>query len=48
MRKLENGVINLDVFTGPSTHWVCYYNDPHYDFVEYFDPFEESWYEGRC
>lgn len=45
IRKFENGVINLDVSTGPGTHWVCYYNDPQYDFVEYFDPFGEYVYK---
>lgn len=41
IRTFENGVVNLDVSTGPGTHWVCYYNDPKHDFVEYFDPFGE-------
>ena len=27
--------------TGPETHWVCYYNNPKYKLVEYFDPFGE-------
>ncbi|GIY77270.1 uncharacterized protein CDAR_542171 [Caerostris darwini] len=39
MRKFENGIVNLDISTGSGTHWVCYYNDPQSDFVEYFDPF---------
>ncbi|GFR17223.1 uncharacterized protein TNCT_317971 [Trichonephila clavata] len=42
MRKNENGIINLDISTGGGTHWVCYYNDPKYDFVEYFDPFDKT------
>ncbi|GIY58365.1 uncharacterized protein CDAR_295121 [Caerostris darwini] len=46
MRKFENGVINFDISTGPGTHWVCYYNDPKYEFVEYFDSFGEYEYEG--
>jgi len=33
--------INLDISTGKGTHWVSYYNDPKYNFVEYFDPFGE-------
>ncbi|GFT84273.1 uncharacterized protein TNCV_1150641 [Trichonephila clavipes] len=41
MRKNENGIINLDIITGDGTHWVCYYNDPKYEFIEYFDPFGE-------
>lgn len=47
IRKFENGIINLDVSTGPGTHWVCYYNDPKYNFVEYFDPFGEYKYNNR-
>jgi len=39
IRKFKNGIINLDISTGPGTHWVCYYNDPTYNFIEYFDPF---------
>ncbi|GFU97760.1 uncharacterized protein TNCV_2532331 [Trichonephila clavipes] len=39
MRQFENGIINLDIATGPGTHWVCYYNDSKNNFVEYFDPF---------
>ncbi|GFQ73508.1 hypothetical protein TNCT_606921 [Trichonephila clavata] len=39
-RKNENSIINLDISTGG--HWVCYYNYPKYDFVEYFDPFGGS------
>lgn len=45
MRKLENGVINLDVSTGSVTYWVCYYKDPRYHFVQYFDPFGDYQYE---
>ena len=41
MSRFENGIINLDIATGPGTHWVCYYNDPNNHFVEYFDPFGE-------
>lgn len=46
IRKFESGVVNLDVSTGPGTHWVCYYNDPKYNFVEYFDPFGEYQLDG--
>lgn len=46
IRKFENGIVNLDVSTGPGTHWVCYYNDPQYPFVEYFDPFGDYELEG--
>ncbi|GIY01006.1 hypothetical protein CDAR_46331 [Caerostris darwini] len=46
MRKFENGIVNLDISTGSGTHWVCYYNDPQYDFVEYFDPFGEYKIKG--
>ncbi|GFY66228.1 uncharacterized protein TNIN_287731 [Trichonephila inaurata madagascariensis] len=45
MRRLENGIINLDIATGPGTHWVRYYNDPSNNFVEYLDPFGEHVYE---
>ncbi|KAF8791287.1 hypothetical protein HNY73_006175 [Argiope bruennichi] len=45
MRQFENGIINLDIATGPGTHWVCYYNDPNNSFVEYFDPFGEYVYK---
>ena len=45
MRRFENGIINLDIATGPGTHWVCYYNDPNNNFVEYFDPFGEHVYK---
>lgn len=43
--QFENGIINLDIATGPGTHWVCYYNDPNNNFVEYFDPFGEYVYK---
>ena len=35
--RKECGIINLDTFEGPGTHWVCYRNLD--SFVEYFDPF---------
>ena len=35
--KKECGIINLDTFKGPGTHWVCYRNLD--SVVEYFDPF---------
>ena len=35
--KKECGIINLDTFKGPGTHWVCYRNLN--SMVEYFDPF---------
>ena len=35
--KKECGIINLDDFKGPGTHWVCYRNLN--SVVEYFDPF---------
>ena len=35
--RKECGIINLDTFKGPGTHWVCYRNLD--SFVEYFDPF---------
>ena len=41
INSFENGIVNLDISTGKGTHWVCYYNDPAYDFVEYFDPYGE-------
>ncbi|GBM90911.1 hypothetical protein AVEN_46395-1 [Araneus ventricosus] len=45
MRQIENGIINLDIATGPGTHSVCYYNDPNNNFVEYFDPFGDYAYK---
>ncbi|GIY82084.1 uncharacterized protein CEXT_75321 [Caerostris extrusa] len=36
---MKNGIINLDISTGPGTHWVCYFNDSNNNFIEYFDPF---------
>ena len=44
IKKFENGIINLDISSGKGTHWVCYYNDPKYKYVEYFDPFGEYKY----
>lgn len=44
IKNFENGIINLDVSTGPGTHWVCYFNDPKYKYIEYFDPFGEYIY----
>lgn len=46
MRKFESGIINLDLSTGPGTHWVAYYNDPHNNFVEYFDSFGDYKYNN--
>jgi len=46
IKKFENGIINLDISTGPGTHWVCYYNDPTHNFIEYFDPFGEYNYKN--
>lgn len=39
IKQNESGVINLDLSTGPGTHWVCYYNDPKLNYVEYIDSF---------
>ena len=44
--QFENGIINLDISTGPGTHWVCYYNDPKFKYIEYFDPFGEYKYNN--
>ena len=33
----ECGVINYDLSGSPGTHWTCYFNDPKYLFVEFFD-----------
>lgn len=33
----ECGIINLDSYRGPGTHWVAYYKK--YDHIEYFDSF---------
>lgn len=32
-------VCNLDVAKGEGTHWVAVYNDPKFDYVEYFDSY---------
>ena len=48
IRKEECGIINLDDFSGPGTHWVCWRNieprsgpgqSPDEDICEYFDSF---------
>lgn len=40
MRADECCIINLeDYFDGEGTHWVCVYNDPSSNDVEYFDSF---------
>ena len=39
IRKEECGIINLDDFSGPGTHWVCWRNGPDEDICEYFDSF---------
>jgi len=31
--------MNMDDSNGEGTHWVCYYNSPKQDYVEYFDSF---------
>lgn len=36
-RHIECGVINLDVSSGPGTHWVAYYKNG--ELIEYFDSF---------
>ena len=38
IRKEECGIINLDDFSGPGTHWVCCRNMDK-DICEYFDSF---------
>ena len=37
--KNEFGVINLDVSTGPGTHWTAYFNSPKHKDVYYYDSF---------
>ena len=37
--KDEFGVINLDVSTGPGSHWVGYFNSPKHKDVYYYDSF---------
>ena len=43
MKRFENSIVNLDTSDSlrNGTHWVCYYNDPKYQYTEYFDPFGE-------
>ena len=38
IRKEESGIINLDDFSGPGTHWVCWRNVDE-NICEYFDSF---------
>ena len=40
IRKEECGIINLDNFSGPATHWVCWRNIEGEDICEYFDSFD--------
>jgi len=35
----EMGIINLDDFGNPGTHWVAYFNAPGHKYVYYFDSF---------
>lgn len=37
VRKSECGIVNLDVSSGPGTHWVAYYKINNK--VDYFDSF---------
>jgi len=40
MNKNESIIINLEnYFEGGGTHWVCIYNDPKSNDIEYFDSF---------
>ena len=39
IHRLESGVFNLGASDTGGTHWVCYYNDPKHDVVEWFDSF---------
>ena len=41
IRKEECGIINLDDFSGPGTHWVCWRNMDE-NVCEYFDSFDLS------
>lgn len=34
---IECGIVNLDSYKGPGTHWVAYYKN--YNKKEYFDSF---------
>ena len=36
-RMNECGIVNLDISTGPGTHWVAYYKNKNH--IEYFDSF---------
>lgn len=33
------GVVNMDLSTGPGTHFTCYFNHPKDKFVYYFDSY---------
>jgi hypothetical protein len=37
--KKECGVINTDTINGNGKHWICYYNDPKSEYIEFFDSF---------
>ena len=41
IKVFENGIINLDISTVKGMHWFCYYNDPKYKYIGYFDQFGE-------
>ncbi len=36
----ESAIVNLDVSSGPGTHWVCYYKKG--SLVDYYDSFAYS------
>ena len=40
IKKKECNVFNYDCMGPPGTHWTCYFSDPKYSFVEFYDSFE--------
>lgn len=36
-RQRECGIVNLDMYRGPGTHWVAYYKNGNQ--IDYFDSF---------
>ena len=37
--KKECGVINTDRISGIGKHWICYYNEPKSEYIEFLDSF---------
>ena len=40
LNKKGCSVINYDSSGSPGTHWTCYFNDPKYLFIGFFDSYD--------